>query len=123
MFPERVQQESKLYDNYVFKIVHSNETDSKMTIRQTSYIHGEEINNIIRLKNRFSFDINKFWRTDLSITKTAYSIETLSSKPEKYEIELEYIGGKNISAELFLKSCSDIYTFIIANTNYCFNLE
>ena len=75
-------------------------------------------NNIIRMKNRYSFTISSLWRLDLTVVKTGYSINDAANNNDTFEIECEFIG-RDVPFEHFIKSFSNIYTFILGNTNYC----
>ena len=111
--------QKKLYNNLTFKLDLANEITTKKVIRLRSLFAGKMTNNLIRVKNRYSFNVNSLWRIDLTKVTSAYTIETLYEKNETFELECEYIGTKIIPFELFIKSMSDLYKLILLNSNYC----
>ena len=56
---------------------------------------------------------------DLTIVKSGYSIKEANESREIYEIELEFVGGNNISFDNFLKSFSNLYILLLDNASYC----
>jgi len=109
----------KLYNNLTFKLEIANEIISNKVIRLRSPFAGKMMNNLIRIKNRYSFKINNLWKIDLTKVTSAYTLETLKDKNETFECECEYIGGCEVPFDLFIKSMSDLYKLILSNSNYC----
>jgi len=105
---------SKLF-NLQFKLNLSEELPTSKVIG----LSEEGVNNNIRIKKRYSFNIGGLWRIDATIVKSGYSIPDVESKNETYELECEYIGGMTISFQNFLKSFSNLYILILQNTDYC----
>jgi hypothetical protein len=119
---EPKHKEKKLFNNLTFKLEIANEIPSNKVIRLRSQFAGKMVNNLIRVKNRYTFEINNLWKIDLTKVTSAYTLETLQDKNETFECECEYIGyniGGNIPFEVFIKSMSDLYKLILSNSNYC----
>jgi len=107
----------KLYNNIVFKLEYSKELISNKIIRLTSDINNRIINNNIRFKDRHSYNINKYWRLDLTKVISTYNINEI--KNETYEIECEYVGDYSVSFDKFISSLSNLYMFLLNNSSYC----
>jgi len=113
-------KEKKFYNNLSIRLEVSNEVPSNKVIKLRSQFAGKMVNNLIRVKNRYSFKINNLWRLDLTKVLSAYTPETLEDKNEKFECECEFIGdNKTISFELFLESMNKLYKLLLSNSNYC----
>jgi len=112
-------KEKKLYNNLTFKLELANEVPTNKIIKLKSLFAGKMTNNLIRVKNRYSFSINNLWKIDLTKVLSAYSPETLKEKNETFELECEYIGNESVPFELFIKSMSNLYKLILSNSNYC----
>jgi hypothetical protein len=110
----------RLYNELLFKLSLSKETKTNkiISLKRESVQKPTGYGNLIRFKNRYSFQISELWVVDLTIVKTGYSLEQTAGSNDTYEVECEYIGSK-IPFENFIKSFSNIYTFILSNTNYC----
>ena len=110
----------KLYNDLLFKLVLSEEvkTNKITPLKKITKENPYGTNNIIRMKNRYSFTISSLWRLDLTVVKTGYSINDAANNNDTFEIECEFIG-RDVPFEHFIKSFSNIYTFILGNTNYC----
>lgn len=109
------------YNGYQFNLILSSEKQISKQVKLQNTVQGKVINNIIRTKNRWSFNISSLWRIDLTITKTGYSFEELLEKQEKFEIECEFIGNPvETPLHTFIKSFSDVYIFILRHSDYCF---
>jgi hypothetical protein len=110
----------KMYNDLLFKLSLSTETKTTKIIKLKRITKEKPTghNNLIRFKNRYSFQISDLWIIDLTVVKTGYSIENTGSSNDTYEIEIEYIGTK-IPFGHFIKSFSNVYTFILGNTGYC----
>lgn len=111
-----LSQENKV-TNILFKLALSEETKTSRVTPLVSVIDGKRVHNLIRIKDRTSFDIGS-WRIDLTAVKSGFSIDEANSKPEVYEIECEYIGTK-VPFEQFLASFNQIYILILENSGYC----
>ena len=109
-----------LYGNIIFKLALSEETQTENVIGFKTLVLDKKsgINNNIRIKNRFSFQVGNLWRIDLTVVKSGYSLDELKDKREDYEIECEFIG-KNIPFNTFIKSFSNLYILLLENTGYC----
>ena len=105
----------QLYNNTVFKLDLSEEIKTNI---QTN-LKNNNVNNLIRLKERSSFKINKLWRIDITKVLSSYNILDIESKNFTYEIEGEFIGGQDISFDVFIKSFSDLYILLLTNSSYC----
>jgi len=117
-----ISEENKqgLYNNIIFKLALSEELESKKTIPLITEVDGKNIYNLIRIKDRISFEIGNLWRIDMTIVKSGYSIQEAQNKNETFEIECEFIGSiKNISFNSFLKSFSKLYILLLENASYC----
>jgi len=106
----------KLYNNIVFKLEYSKELVSDKIIKLTSD-NSRIINNNIRFKDRHSYNINKYWRLDLTKVISTYNINEI--KNETYEIECEYIGENSVPFDKFISSLSNLYMFLLNNSSYC----
>jgi hypothetical protein len=106
--------DQSVFFNLQFKLSLSEENSTNKVIGLTY----DKTNNNIRIKHRYSFNIDGLWRIDATIVKSGYTIEDAKNKNETFEIECEYIG-KIISDEKFIKSFSNLYMLILQNTSYC----
>jgi len=108
----------EIYNNLVFKMSLSTETDSERVIKLKNQIKGQLVTNLIRTKTRYSFIINELWRLDLTRVKMSYSISELETKNENYEFECEYIG-KGVPFQEFIDSYDKLWTLLLLNCSYC----
>ena len=113
------KSESKLYNDLTFKLDISTEEPSGKLIKLKNQVDNEIFTNMIRSKNRYSFLINGLWRADLTKIKTGYVLAEIASKNDTYECECEFIGPRDISFEVFLRSMNDLYMLILSNSSYC----
>lgn len=111
--------EKKLYYNLVFKLELANELVSKKVVKLKSQFAGKMVNNLIRIKERYSFQVNSLWRFDLTKIISAYTIETLKEKNETFELECEYTGNSKITFQEFIDSLSEIFKMLIQHGGYC----
>ena len=111
--------EEKLYNNLTFKLNLSNEIKTNKKIELKSQLHDRVVYNTTRIKKRFSFNIHKYWRLDLTRVITNYGKIDLSEQLETYEIECEYVGPV-ISEDKFINSMEYVYKLILNNSGYCF---
>jgi len=111
-------KEKKFYNNLTFKLELAQEVQTNKVIKLRSLFAGNMVNNLIRLKNRLSFQVHEFWRVDLTNVLSAYTLETLKDKNETFEFECEYTGPKTLPFEDFIKSMSDLYILILSHSNY-----
>lgn len=109
----------KMYNNLGFKLELSNEVEIPNVVGLRSHYAGKMVNNQIRVKNRFSFDINGLWRVDLTKVVNGYTLESLKDKNETFEFECEFMGDQQTTFEVFIKSMDNLFRLIIENSNYC----
>jgi len=116
---EPLYPKKKLYNNLTFKLELANEVPINKVIRLRSLFAGKTVNNLIRVKIRYAFTVNKLWKIDLTKVQSAYTLETLQDKNEKFECECEYIGGPEVSFETFINSMDNLFRLILTHSNYC----
>jgi len=110
---------SKFFD-LQFKLSLSREKKTNTVIGTTYTRTGIKSNNSIRIKRRYSFQVNQNWRIDATIVKAGFSIQEAQSKNDTYEIECEFIGDiSKVSFDSFIKSFNDVYILILQNSTYC----
>jgi len=110
---------SKFFD-LQFKLSLSREKKTNTVIGTTYTRNGIKSNNSIRIKRRYSFQVNQNWRIDATIVKAGFSIQEAQSKNDTYEIECEFIGDiSKVSFDSFIKSFNDVYILILQNSTYC----
>ena len=107
-----------LYNNLTFKLEASKEIPTDRVIGLKSLFAGKMVNNYIRVKNRYSFDIHPLWRLDLTQVLSAYTPEDLEDKNESFELECEFIG-KDVPFDTFIESFSNVYKILLSNSGYC----
>lgn len=112
-------EKKKFYNNLTLRVEVSNEIPTNAVIHLRSQFAGKSVNNLIRVKNRYTFQINRLWKVDLTKVLSGYTLETLEDKNEKFECECEYTGDKTIPFEIFLDSMNKLYKLLISNSNYC----
>ena len=108
----------QLYNNLTMKLNLSSEKESKKSIGIKTQLHDRVVYNYIRIKKRYSFYINKYWRVDITrVTPHVGNVHSIDYKNEIFEIECEYIGNI-IPFEKFIKSLSDVYILMLMNSSY-----
>ena len=114
----RFEPKNRLFNNLGFKLELAEEVVTDKIIGLRSQFAGKIVNNLIRVKTRYSFNMGNFWRIDLTKVVSAYSLETLKDKNETFEFECEFIGGQETSFAVFIKSMETLYRLIVAHSSY-----
>ena len=108
--------DKQLYNNLTFKLSLSTEIESSVNVglRPSPGVIGYDI---IRIKQRSTFNINPFWRIDMTKITTITRIHEPGI--ESYELECEYIGPREIPFKTFIESMNYVYKLILSSTSYC----
>jgi hypothetical protein len=101
-----------LYNEIIFRMSLSEEKESNKTIKPG-------VGNLIRYKERYSFQVSELWILDLTKVRSGYTKEEVENRPETYEVECEFIGPKDTTFEIFLESYNVLYKALICNSTYC----
>jgi hypothetical protein len=101
-----------LYNEIIFRMSLSEEKKSNKTIKPG-------VGNLIRYKERYSFQVSELWILDLTKVRSSYTKEEVENRPETYEVECEFIGPKDTTFEIFLESYNVLYKALICNSTYC----
>ena len=114
----RFEPKNRLFNNLGFKLELAEEVVTDKIIGLRSQFAGKIVNNLIRVKTRYSFNMENLWRIDLTKVVSAYSLETLKNKNETFEFECEFIGGQATSFAIFIKSMETLYRLIVSHSSY-----
>ena len=112
-----MKSKNKLYQNIGFRLSLSDEKKVSKTVPMMYMDNGKRINNNIRIKSRYSFNVG-LWRIDMTIVKSGYTESDVLSKSPTYEIEGELINQPG-SFDEFLNSFSNVYMMLLSNSSYC----
>jgi hypothetical protein len=108
----KFEKNKSLYNEILFRMSLSEE-------KSTSEVVLMGNGNMIRYKERYSFNFSDLWRIDLTKVKSGYSEEQVNSSAESYELECEFIGPKDTSYEVFLSTYNQLYKYLLSNSSYC----
>jgi hypothetical protein len=107
------KMKNSMYQGLTFKCTLSTEDDTNKVIPGKG--------NLLRFKDRYSFEIHPLWSLDLTLVKSDYySTESnLQSKPFKFEVEFELKNPLENNFEEFLKSAGWILVSLLSHSGVC----